>query len=60
MLVAVRFKELCPPYNAMEVAGFDEDRAAYLVNKGVAVYVKRPVADGPPEDKATPKTIVRK
>jgi hypothetical protein len=43
MLVAVRFKTKHSPYNAGEVAGFEEDEARRLIKVGVAeLYVVEP------------------
>lgn len=35
---SIKFHKLSPPYNAGEVAGFDDDRAAKLVALGLASY----------------------
>jgi hypothetical protein len=43
MMVQVKFVQKFAPYQAGEVAGFSEDRAAKLVSSGIAEYLDKPV-----------------
>lgn len=37
----VRFNRSCAPYSSGEIAGFDDDKAEMLVDKGMASYVDK-------------------